>query len=115
MKTSHKVVFYVSGWDKRGKDHHQVAVTIYFQLISGVTLLIMTTMIIVMVMFFFLHNDDHEERGPTGRPDPGYSDEMLSTGSTITATNVLAAKRVRHANQLTHKTTLIFCHKLQKS
>ena len=74
----------------------------------------MTTMMMVMVMFFG-DNDDHEERGPTGRPDLGYSDEMLSTGSTIAATNVLVAKRVRHANQLTHKTILIFCHKLQKS
>ena len=31
------------------------------------------------------------------------------------STNVLAAKRTCHANQLTHKTILTFCHKLQKT
>ena len=64
---------------------------------------------------FFVDIDGHEERGPTGRPDLGYSDEMLATGSTITATNVVVAKRVRHANQLTLKTILTFCHTLQKN
>ena len=78
------------------------------------TVLIVTTMMMVMVMFF-VDNDDHEERGPTGRPDLGYSDEMLATGSTITATNVLVAKRVRHANQLTLKPILTFCYKLGQS
>ena len=67
----------------------------------------MTTMMMVMVMFF-VDNDDHEERGPTGRPDPGYSDEMLSTGSTITATNVFVAKRTRYANQLNTQNNIDF-------
>ena len=78
-------------------------------------MLIMTTMMMMMMVMFFVDNDDHEERGPTGRPDLGYSDEMLSTGFTITATNVLLAKRTGHANQLTHKTILTFCHKLLKT
>ena len=47
------------------------------------TVLIVTTMMMVIVMSF-VDNDDHEGRGPTGRPDLGYSDEMLLTGSTIT-------------------------------
>ena len=81
---------FTSGWDKRGKDHHQAAcdniLSTDFSQTPDMTMLIMTTMMMMMMMvMFFVDNDDHEERGPSGRPDLGYSDEMLSTGSTITA------------------------------